>query len=187
MWRIAAGAADPRHGPAVEMFFTKSLPPPAQAFHGGPDGWQDEQFPDGTVVFTSPTGRVYRNSPASAELFPQMRGPCAEPVPRKRSRRREKSARTSLARSKLTALRPINAEQQRINRARRQRSIFASGATTCARRCSCSRAAGPVPVRGVHGSTTRSRTCTSPPTGYRHPQHRRIRATTNRPSEQPPI
>jgi len=102
------------------MFFTKSLPPPAQAFHGGPDGWQDEQFPDGTVVFTSPTRRVYRNSPASAELFPQMRGPCAEPVPRKRSRRREKSARTSLARSKLTALRPINAEQQRINRARRE-------------------------------------------------------------------
>ena len=78
------------------------------------------QFPDGTVVFTSPTGRVYRNSPAGAELFPQMRGPCAEPVPRKRSRRREKSARTSLARSKLTALRPINAEQQRINRARRE-------------------------------------------------------------------
>jgi hypothetical protein len=30
-----------------------------------------------------------------------MRGPCAEPVPRRHSRRREKSARTALARRKL--------------------------------------------------------------------------------------
>src|SRR4249920_1698085 len=91
-----------------------------KTFHGGPDGWQDEQFPDGTVVFTSPTGRVYRSSPAGAELFPQMRGPCAEPVPRKRSRRREKAARSALARNKLAVLRPVNAEQRRINRARRE-------------------------------------------------------------------
>jgi hypothetical protein len=91
-----------------------------KTFHDGPDGWRDEQLPDGTVVLTSPTGRVYRNTPAGAELFPQMRDPCAEPVPRKHSRRREKSARTALARRKLNALRAPNAETRRVNRARRQ-------------------------------------------------------------------
>lgn len=90
-----------------------------KTFHGGPDGWQDQQLPDGTVVLTSPTGRVYRNSPAGAELFPQLSRACAEPVPRRRSRRREKAARTARERHKLTALRPSNAEQRRINRARR--------------------------------------------------------------------
>jgi len=91
-----------------------------KTFHDGPAGWQDQQLPDGTTVLTSPTGRVYRNTPAGAELFPQMRGPCAEPVPRKRSRHREKAARRTLARNKLTALRPTNTEQRRINNARRQ-------------------------------------------------------------------
>jgi hypothetical protein len=91
-----------------------------KTFHDGLDGWRDEQLLDGTVVLTSPTGRVYRNTPAGAELFPQMRGPCAEPVPRRHSRRREKSARAALARRKLNALRAPNAETRRTNRARRQ-------------------------------------------------------------------
>jgi len=96
-----------------------------KTFHDGLDGWRDEQLPDGTVVLTSPTGRVYRNTPAGAELFPQMRGPCAEPggpcaepVPRRHNRRREKLARTALARRKLNALRAPNAETRRINRGR---------------------------------------------------------------------
>jgi hypothetical protein len=91
-----------------------------KTFHDGPNGWRDEQLPDGTVVLTSPTGRVYRSTPAGAELFPQMRGPCSEPVPRRHNRRRQKSARTALARRKLNALRAPNAETRRINRARRQ-------------------------------------------------------------------
>jgi hypothetical protein len=91
-----------------------------KTFHGGPSGWQDEQLPDGTIVLTSPTGRIYRNTPAGAELFPQLRGPCAEPIPRKHSRQKDKAARTSLARRKLNTLRPVNAEQRRINRARHQ-------------------------------------------------------------------
>jgi len=89
-----------------------------KTFHDGPDGWRNEQLPDGTVVLTSPTGRVYRSTPAGAELFPQMRGPCAAPVPRRHNRRREKSARTTLARRKLNASRAPNAETRRINRAR---------------------------------------------------------------------
>jgi hypothetical protein len=90
-----------------------------KTFDGGPGGWRDKQLPDGTVILTSPTGRVYRNTPAGADLFPQLRPACAEPVPRKRSHRREKSARTALTRRKLNAQRPANAEQRRINRLRR--------------------------------------------------------------------
>jgi hypothetical protein len=90
-----------------------------KTFHGGPNGWRDVQLPDGTVVLTSPTGRVYCNTPAGADLFPQMRPPaCAEPVPRRHSRRREKSARNTLARNKLSARRASNAETRKVNRAR---------------------------------------------------------------------
>jgi hypothetical protein len=91
-----------------------------KTFHSGPIGWQDEQLPDGTVVLTSPTGRIYRNTPAGTDLFPQLRAACAEPVPRKHSRRREKSARTALARRKLNAQRAANAETREVNRGRRQ-------------------------------------------------------------------
>lgn len=92
-----------------------------KTFHGGPGGWQDEQRPDGTIVWTSPTGRVYRGTPAGDDLFPQMRPACTEPTSRKRNRRREKSARIALARRKLAAVRPANTEQRRINSGRRQR------------------------------------------------------------------
>ncbi|AKS33832.1 HNH endonuclease signature motif containing protein [Mycolicibacterium goodii] len=34
-------------------------------------GWTDQQLPDGTVVWTSPTGRIYTTVPASRALFPQ--------------------------------------------------------------------------------------------------------------------
>jgi hypothetical protein len=91
-----------------------------KTFHGGPDGWQEVQLPDGTIVLTSPTGRVYRNTPAGAELFPQLRPACAAPTPRKHSRRREKAARTTLARNKINAQRPSNTETRRLNHARRQ-------------------------------------------------------------------
>ncbi|MET4431108.1 hypothetical protein ABIA65_004419 [Mycolicibacterium sp. 624] len=89
-----------------------------KTFHGGPHGWRDEQLPDGTVVLTSPTGRVYRNTPAGAELFPQMRPACVEPQPRKHSRHRERSARVALARSRIHATRHQNEQTRRNNRAR---------------------------------------------------------------------
>ena len=45
-------------------------------------GWRDTQLADGTVVWTSPTGRKYRTSPAGADLFPQVSKPaCARPAP----------------------------------------------------------------------------------------------------------
>ena len=89
-----------------------------KTFHGGPGGWRDEQLPDGTLVLTSPTGRVYRSTPAGTELFPQMRPACVEPKPRKRNRRRERAARDSTGASQAQHPRPANAEHRRNNRAR---------------------------------------------------------------------
>jgi hypothetical protein len=91
-----------------------------KTFHGGPSGWRDEQLPDGTIVWTSPTGRIYRTTPGGPELFPQMRAACAAPQPRKRNRSHEKAARITQARNKLRAQRPVNAEHRRVNRARKQ-------------------------------------------------------------------
>ncbi|MGE2713742.1 DUF222 domain-containing protein [Mycolicibacterium litorale] len=41
-----------------------------KTFWSGPGGWADQQLPDGTVVWTSPTGRSYRTSPGSRFWFP---------------------------------------------------------------------------------------------------------------------
>jgi hypothetical protein len=91
-----------------------------KTFHGGPGGWQDEQLADGTIVWTSPTGRTYRTTPDGPELFPQMRPACVEPTPRRHNRKREKAARIRLIRNKLQAQRPVNAEQRRLDRERRR-------------------------------------------------------------------
>lgn len=41
-----------------------------KTFWVGEPGWLDEQFPDGTVRWTSPTGRVYTTLPGSRLFFP---------------------------------------------------------------------------------------------------------------------
>jgi hypothetical protein len=89
-----------------------------KTFHDGPTGWRDEQRPDGTIVLTSPTGRTYRTTPAGADLFPQLRTACVAPTPRRHNHRRERAARTARRRQKLDAMRPVNAEQRRLNAAR---------------------------------------------------------------------
>lgn len=91
-----------------------------KTFHSGPDGWNDEQLSDGTIVWTSPTGRIYITTPDGPELFPQMRPACAAPKPRRRNRSREKAARIKRIRNKLQEQRPINAAQRRLDQARRQ-------------------------------------------------------------------
>lgn len=89
-----------------------------KTFHGGPGGWRDTQLPDGTVVLTSPTGRVYRTTPDGADLFAQLRPACARPRPRRRSRERERSARILAERSRIHAQRPINVQTRELNAAR---------------------------------------------------------------------
>ena len=46
-----------------------------KTFYGGPNGWQDRQFPDGTVEWTSPTGHVWTTTPGGALFFPQLAQP----------------------------------------------------------------------------------------------------------------
>ena len=104
--------------------------------------WTDHQQPDGTIVWTSPTGRTYETTPAGSELFPDPSDPPPAPdpsapppapaplpapdlfgpppPPRRRHRQRDKARRHAHARAQLAAHRPRNAEQRRLNAARRQ-------------------------------------------------------------------
>ena len=41
-----------------------------KTFWNGADGWRDRQLPDGTVVWTAPTGHTYTTYPGSKHLFP---------------------------------------------------------------------------------------------------------------------
>jgi hypothetical protein len=67
-----------------------------KTFH---NGWRDTQLADGTVVWTSPTGRTYRTYPAGADLFPQPREPaCGVPTPLRRDRAKQRRARINRAR-----------------------------------------------------------------------------------------
>jgi hypothetical protein len=43
-----------------------------KTFWCGPDGWHDEQWPDGTVVWTSPSGHIYSTAPGSKLLVPAL-------------------------------------------------------------------------------------------------------------------
>jgi len=41
--------------------------------------WQDQQFPDGTVVWTAPTGHTYITKPEGAHWYPQLAQPTGTP------------------------------------------------------------------------------------------------------------
>jgi len=43
-----------------------------KTFWSGPHGWRDRQSPDGTVIWTSPTGHTYVTHPGSRERFPAL-------------------------------------------------------------------------------------------------------------------
>ena len=49
-----------------------------KTFWSGADGWRDKQFPDGKVVWTSPTGQTYTTWPGSRLLFPALCEPTGE-------------------------------------------------------------------------------------------------------------
>jgi hypothetical protein len=46
-----------------------------KTFYAGLDGWRDRQEPDGTVVWTSPTGHEYVTKPGGTLLFPALAVP----------------------------------------------------------------------------------------------------------------
>ena len=48
-----------------------------KTFWVGSNGWHDKQLPDGTVVWTLPTGHTRTTYPGSLHLFPQLCQPTA--------------------------------------------------------------------------------------------------------------
>jgi hypothetical protein len=46
-----------------------------KTFLVGPGGWHELQLPDGTMVWTAPTGRTYVTKPAGSLFFPQLASP----------------------------------------------------------------------------------------------------------------
>ena len=46
-----------------------------KTFWCGDNGWAEQQYPDGTLVFTSPSGRTYTTTPGGALFFPQLATP----------------------------------------------------------------------------------------------------------------
>ena len=49
-----------------------------KTFHCGAGGWSEQQLPDGTNLFTTPSGRVHTTEPFGAMLFPQLAVPTGE-------------------------------------------------------------------------------------------------------------
>ena len=84
-------------------------------------GWLDQQLADGTVIWTSPTGRTYRTSPAGIDLFPALHRPaCAAPTRNRRSRAQQRSTRIAAARKHNRDQRPLNEVQRVLATARKQ-------------------------------------------------------------------
>jgi hypothetical protein len=51
-----------------------------KTFNTGIGGWTDRQFPDGTVVWTSPSGQVYTTKPGGVLFFPALAVPTGQLV-----------------------------------------------------------------------------------------------------------
>jgi hypothetical protein len=52
-----------------------------KTFWAGAHGWRDEQLPDGTVIWTAPSGQTHVTRPGSYGLFPKLCEPTAPVVP----------------------------------------------------------------------------------------------------------
>ncbi len=52
-----------------------------KTFYTGPTGWRTRQHPDGTIIWTAPTGHTYITVPGSRILFPDRHFPTPMPPP----------------------------------------------------------------------------------------------------------
>jgi hypothetical protein len=66
-----------------------------KTFWSGVTGWGDDQLPDGTVIWTSPSGHIYRTVPGSKLLVPQLCVPTGK-LKLPTSRARERSVRGAM-------------------------------------------------------------------------------------------
>lgn len=84
-------------------------------------GWCDRQLSDGTVIWTSPTGQIYRTEPAGVDLFPAAGRPaCAPPAPNRRSRSKQRATRITQKRKHNREQRPVNEQRRWLAAARKQ-------------------------------------------------------------------
>jgi hypothetical protein len=100
-----------------------------KTFYTGSGGWADKQSPDGTVVWTTPTGRTYSTKPGGSLFFPILATPTGEAAIRKLTTEpaelrglmmlRRSRTRTEERNERITAERRIN--EQRL---KRQRWLF---------------------------------------------------------------
>lgn len=100
-----------------------------KTFYTGPNGWRDEQLPDGTIILTAPTGHVYRTEALGGILFPGLAvptGPVATTTPVEgvgrtammpmRTTTREQDRRARIRQERRRRL-ELNAEQERQRQA----------------------------------------------------------------------
>ncbi len=120
--------ADPRKGGLTVARNLKCLCRQHHRLKTFHEGWHDEQLPNGTVLWTSPTSETYRTVPAGVDLFPDLgssfrgetQSACQAPKPCRRNLTRERVARIARIRKRNRIQRPINEAYRRIQRARNQ-------------------------------------------------------------------
>ena len=101
-----------------------------KTFYTGPAGWTDKQNPDGSIVFTSPTGHIYTTEAFGGILFPALAVPTGtvntgtppeEAVDRSAMMPRRKTTREQDRQARIKQERrqrlEINAEQERQRQA----------------------------------------------------------------------
>ncbi|WP_197417779.1 HNH endonuclease signature motif containing protein, partial [Mycobacterium sp. GA-2829] len=85
-----------------------------KTFWIGKTGWRDEQFADGTIVWTAPNGHTHTTYPGSAVLFPTLCEPAAPaPVQENREPTRTRGLNMPKRRRTRTQDRARYIEQQR--------------------------------------------------------------------------
>ncbi len=118
--------ADPRNGGLTVPWNLKCVCRQHHRDKTFNEGWRDQQLPDGTVIWTAPTGEIYRTVPGGVDLFPDMASQtaCQEPKPARRNHSRERAARVARIRRRNKSHRPINEAHRRLERARRQEIAY---------------------------------------------------------------
>ena len=78
------------------------------------------------MIWTSPTGEIYRTVPGGVDLFPDTRprSACGEHKPLRRNLSRERAARIARIRIRNKIQRPINAAHRRLECARREEIAY---------------------------------------------------------------
>ncbi|AQA05577.1 hypothetical protein BVC93_27975 [Mycobacterium sp. MS1601] len=90
-----------------------------KTFLTGDCGWDTKQLADGTIEWTSPTGRTYRSTPDGSELFDDIAAASApKPWTRPRDPKAEKAKRIAAARAGLAAKQAANDQTRWLNQGR---------------------------------------------------------------------